>query len=131
MPQFNFQRRFADAVETGTKRQTVRHIRRRRPEVGQTAHLFTGLRTKAARCLGRHPITDARPVFVDLDGSLRLGETGDPDAVYHGRALTPTEANALAIADGFASWAKMVEWIEATHGLPFEGTVTVWNPDAV
>lgn len=130
MPQFNFQERFAADVESGRKRQTVRHVRRNTPKVGQTAHLFTGLRTKAARCLGRHSITDVRPILVDMDGSVSLGETGDPDAYFHGRDLSPSEADAFAEADGFENAVAFVAWIRDTHGLPFEGHVTSWDPSA-
>ena len=53
MAALNFQKRFAEAVETGEKRQT---IRRRRadghdPKAGDPLYLYTGMRTKACRKL--------------------------------------------------------------------------------
>lgn len=52
MPMFNFKKQFADSVESGEKRQTIRARRKNRPQVGQTAYLYTGARTKACRKLG-------------------------------------------------------------------------------
>lgn len=129
MPQFNFQARFADAVESGAKRQTVRVVRKRTPRVGETAHLFTGLRQPGARVLGRHPITDVRPIFIDTFGVVTLAEATDPDAVYHGRQLADERLQPFVEADGFETIEEFLDWIEDAHGLPFQGHVTYWDPE--
>ncbi len=123
MPQFNFQARFAPAVESGAKRQTVRAPRKARPRVGQTARLFTGLRTPAARCLGRHEITDVRDVKVEDDGTIWLERPEWGDGLF---PLVVGTGDTFAQADGFASADELVGWIRDTHGLPFAGVVTYW-----
>ena len=127
MPQFNFHALFAEDVEAGRKTQTVRAERKHAPRVGETAHCFTGLRTAAARVLGRFPIVAVRPIFIDLDRTVTITETGDPNAVYHRRPLAGDELEAFARADGFETAAEFLGWIEETHRLPFEGTVTYWQ----
>ena len=48
MVAYNFQKQFADAVERGEKRQTIRAPRRdgRHAKVGDKLQLYTGMRTK-------------------------------------------------------------------------------------
>lgn len=64
MPLFNFQKQFADAVERGEKRQTIRARRKIRPKIGQIAYLYTGARTKACRKLGESKIICVREVCI-------------------------------------------------------------------
>ena len=54
MPALNFKKQFADKVERGEKRQTIRALRAdgRNPQPGQTLFLYTGMRTKSCRKLG-------------------------------------------------------------------------------
>ncbi len=120
MPAFNFQPRFAADVEAGVKRQTVRAHRKRDPQPGQTAYLFTGMRRAECRPLGAHAITAVQHILVDTEGVIWLGDA--PDALYP----VLDDADAFAQADGFAGAAELVGWIARTHGLPFEGTVTYW-----
>ncbi len=47
-----FKKQFAHLVESGEKTQTVRSFPKRVPRIGETAYLYTGLRTKGCRKLG-------------------------------------------------------------------------------
>ena len=51
MPALNFKKQFAEKVETGEKRQTVRAKRKRAFVVGDKLYLYTGMRTKYCRKL--------------------------------------------------------------------------------
>ena len=52
MPALNFQKRFADLVESGEKCQTIRKCSKdgRDPKVGDTLYLYTGQRPKEKHC---------------------------------------------------------------------------------
>lgn len=122
---YNFKPRFVPYVENGTKRHTIRAKRKHPDEPGDTTHLYTGLRTKAARLLGRSlcikvediRISAAQQVFVD------------------GVELNLDEKNALAFCDGFRSldvghaFEEMMEFW--TGRLPFTGDIVHWSKQLV
>ncbi len=123
MPAFNFQKQFAPAVEAGDKTQTIRAKRKdgRRPEPGQTAYLYTGMRTKACRKLREGSIWDVSNIMIGHRGCLiNYNEDGEfPINEQY-------ELNMFAQADGFESWEAMRDWFDKTHGLPFEGDLIKW-----
>lgn len=127
MPAFNFKAEFAEAVEWGHKRQTVRADRRDgRPHCkrGDKIKLYTGMRTTTCRLLGTATVTHTARVRIEatcmyLDGRL-------VPATLWGRDGPQTD-NEFAEADGFPSFTDMANWFEDTHGLPFEGTVIYWD----
>lgn len=51
MPSYSFKERFVPMVKDGSKRQTVRALRKNNPVPGQLAHLFYGLRTSNCKKL--------------------------------------------------------------------------------
>ena len=51
MVAYSFQEQFADAITSGTKRQTVRGYRRRNPRIGEKLQLFANLRKRTCRKL--------------------------------------------------------------------------------
>ena len=115
MVAYSFQARFADAVECGEKRQTIRaNGKRRHAKPGDKLQLYTGMRTKACRKLRDAVCHDACPILIDHDRvvTFRPQEFLDPEEV--------------ALRDGFASWSEMRDWFDATHGLPFRGTMIRW-----
>lgn len=117
-PAFNFQARFADAVESGEKRQTIRAERKHPIMVGDTLHLFTGMRTKRCRKLGQAVCKSVERVEIDEFGCAWLGASG-----YD----CPEDIGAFARADGFCSYEAMRVWFEKTHGLPFVGRLYRWD----
>jgi hypothetical protein len=119
MPALNFQARFASAVESGEKRQTIRKRRKdgRDPKPGDTLYLYTGMRTKACRKLGEAVCTRVQEVAF---GRMVMG--GQRGTWFQG----PGYLKSIAKRDGFETKEEMLDWFEKTHGLPFEGLLIRW-----
>lgn len=116
MPAYNFKLQFAESVENGSKRQTIRRRRLARPtRIGDRLYLYTGLRRPGARllrtatCLSVEPITMRGSVWK-LDGIV----------------MTPSEQEELARADGFEDAREMRDWFERQYGSLFKGEVIKW-----
>lgn len=123
-PLLGFQERFADAVASGEKRQTIRAFRKdgRDPKRGDTLHLWTGLRRPGARKLGEVTCTAVLKITICADREVIC-----PSGGFHATYGPYPECNrAFARADGFRSYPELVDWFEATHGLPFSGLVIRW-----
>ena len=118
MPALNYQKQFADDVESGKKRQTVRAFRKdgRDPKPGQTLFHYTGMRTKACRKLREDVCLDVRQVTIENDQRVTVGAA----------ALNWPEVKAFAKEDGFESTADFFDFFENTHGLPFNGLLIEW-----
>lgn len=127
MPALNFQRRFADDVELGIKRQSARAHRvdgRAHCKVGDVLKLYTGMRTKQCRLLGEADVISVSSIEIfgtemKIDGHLL-------HATLHSRDDEQTD-NEFAKADGFESFMDMADWFQNTHGLPFKGVVIRWS----
>ncbi|WP_395175771.1 hypothetical protein [Roseibium alexandrii] len=116
MVAYNFQAQFADDVEAGHKRQTIRaNGKRLHANRGDKLQLYTGMRTKSCRKLRDAVCHDACPVIIEHDKAWTLG----PCELH-------TDLDGFAKRDGFASWKAMRDWFEKTHGLPFKGTMISW-----
>jgi hypothetical protein len=120
MPVYNFMPRFAAAVESGEKKQTIRRTRKG-AKVGSTAYLYTGQRTKSCRLLGKGTITDVEEIEISTD------RAGVRYAMTLGGFITGKRLDIFARADGFNDGAEMVEWFRSMYGLPFEGYVHKWR----
>lgn len=120
MPAFNFQARFADAIESGEKVQTIRAewVDGRLPaKPGDRLALYTGQRTKACRKLAEVECVEVSSIRIArVDGEPRVWVRCDR-----------MDAEVQARADGFESAAAMVDWFEETHGLPFRGLLIRWR----
>lgn len=121
MVAYNFQARFADQVEQGGKRQTIRaHGKRRHARQGDALQLYTGMRTRSCRKL-RDAICNAAAIVLidrDINGLAKIE--------VEGQRLDALEKFAFATADGFSSAGEMVDWFEQQHGLPFSGVCIQW-----
>lgn len=120
MVAYNFQARFAPAIEAGTKRQTIRLPRKdtRHARLGEAVQLYTGMRTKACRLLREAVCCECRRVMIHHNNVW----TYQPVTLIAGGDL-----EAFARRDGFTSWPDMRDWFEAAHGLPFDGFLIGWN----
>jgi hypothetical protein len=128
MPALNFKKQFAEDVEFGNKRQTVRAPRKDgRPHCksGDTIKLYTGMRTKDCRLLGEATVLRAEPVRIEAT-CMYLNGRPLPSAIISRDQLEITD-NEFAQADGFGGFTEMANWFDDTHGLPFEGTVIYWD----
>jgi hypothetical protein len=119
MVAYNFQRRFAVAVEQGDKRQTIRaQGKRRHAAPGDKLQLYTGMRTKACRKLGDATCYDVCLITIYEDWITTM----DPPEVHSGADLEQ-----WAHKDGFSSWPEMRDWFAKVHGLPFTGVLIRWE----
>jgi len=117
MPAYNFQPGFASLIEKGEKRQTIRKKRKRPTRPGDKLYLYTGMRTKKCRLLGRTVCADVQDIIIT--------ETG---IEMDGKRLSAAECHALAKADGFDDVVTFQAFFRAHYGLPFTGVVIRWFP---
>ena len=128
MPALNFQNQFADAVQDGIKRQSVRaHRKDGRPiaKRGDELKLYTGMRSKACRLLGIARVICVVPVTIEATG-MKLNGRYVPSSILTRDQIEQTD-NEFAQADGFANFMEMSAWFDKTHGLPFDGVVINWD----
>lgn len=121
MPALNFQKRFAAAVESGQKRQTIRAERvdgRLPAKPGDVIAFYTGMRTKDCRKLGEGECVEVETIRINR-------VQGKPIVWVRSENM---DAEAQARADGFESAAAMADFFEETHGLPFRGLLIRWRP---
>lgn len=128
MPAYNFQSRFADLVEGGHKRQTIRQTSKGAKR-GATAYLYTGQRTSSCRRLGEGTITDVRPIEI---GRHACSEPYACITERDGKKthLAHEQLDSLAREDGFANGEEMAAWFAAQYGLPFSGYLHEWVPSS-
>lgn len=137
MPLLGFQSRFAQLVESGEKRQTIRAYRKdgRDPKPGDRLYLWTGLRTKGARKLGEAVAIRVTPIEIRRRMAWLPGVRNrwlKIDVYLEGprggrRKLTSREVVALSIRDGFTGPALFGFFFELNHGLPFHGLLIEWG----
>ncbi len=116
---FNFKKQFSPRVESGEKRQTIRHRRKdgRRPVPGDTAKLYTGLRSRGVKLLRTETVTECQHVRMDAVASV---------IVIDGRRLPWSEVSVFAQKDGFMSAEEMFRWFREQYGTAFEGFCAKW-----
>jgi hypothetical protein len=119
MVAFNFKAQFADDVETGRKRQTIRA--QRRANVGDQLQLYTGMRTKKCRKLRDTTCLDVAPVIIGVDpfGRLRV--------IVGEREIRGGRLDLFVKADGFARRMDMRDFFAEQYGLPFNGWLIKWS----
>lgn len=114
MVAINFSAQFAEPVERGQKRQTIRRTQKCKP--GDALQLYTGQRTKACRKLRDAVCKEVLPVRI-TPGTLEVG----------GSVLMSDTAAEFARADGFANYSQMHAWFQQRYGASvFEGFVIKW-----
>ena len=118
MPALNFKKQFAQSVNLGTKRQTIRRYRKdgRDPKPGDKLYLYTGMRTKnckrllVAKCVCTCYIVINNKKNITLDG----------------KPLNKSEIINLALKDGFDNLNDFISFFEKNHELPFCGLLICW-----
>lgn len=111
----NFKKQFAEAVESGEKKQTLRPARKRPIEIGDTLRLYVGLRQKGARLLKVATVIDKTSMTIDMGGIVER---------EYGRLLDPNRA---AREDGFVDFPAMRGWFAGQYGLPVTLDRIVWK----
>lgn len=122
MVAYNFKSQFADDVESGKKRQTIRaNGKRPHARPGQELQLYTGMRTKGCRKLKDTICLETLPVSINRT----LSETRIT-MVIGGVEIVGYQLEDMAHKDGFKNSDDLFTFFEETHGLPFEGTLISW-----
>lgn len=117
MPALNFKKQFAQLVESGEKRQTIRRIGKSHGWLeGARLALYTGQRTAYCRKLGEAKIAAIRRLTIYEAGVYLNGEQ------LVGEALI-----AFVRADGFNSVDEFFAFFRDHYGLPFVGRVVYWT----
>ena len=122
---YNFQRRFVAKIRSGAKMHTIRAIRAHPDKPGDVMHLYTGLRHKGAELIMRVPCVAVGEIEIDACGHEC---NCDPFVAIDGVELSESEREALAICDGFESFAEMLDFWAGR--LPFKGHITYWKAAA-
>ncbi len=126
MPQLLFDRRFAGAVERGEKRQTIRPERKRpiRPGDKLILSAWEGVayRSKVRR-LGEDFCKSAEEIKLNIDV---IDFQFVPRVLIAGKLISYRKSSELAKADGFENLNEMLDWFNATYGLPFKGVLIKW-----
>jgi|SRR5579875_2380985 hypothetical protein len=119
MSAYSFKPRFVPLIRSGQKRQTIRGVRKdgRVPKVGESLHLYTGLRTKSCQRIFAEPVWCTSVQLVEIDASGIVSINGVP--------LDQNEREQLAINDGFRSWEDMLSFWDGR--LPFKGNIIHWE----
>lgn len=122
MVAYSFKARFAPPIQAGTKRQTIRADRKRHARPGEEVQLYTGMRTRSCRLVGRATCTAVRRVRIEI-GEVSLVQV-DGVHIY--------DLDAFARSDGFEGWADMVAFWRSEHPtsdadrLSFSGVMIEW-----
>lgn len=115
MPSLSFQKRFAPAIESGTKCQTIRAQRKRPIKKGDKLYLFTGMRTPQCKRIKETVCSSVRYVHIERDRVV-YADGGEVLAL-----------DCFAQRDGFKDFKEMVAWLEKVHHLPFYGQIIRWR----
>lgn len=125
MVAINFKARFADKVERGDKRQTIRRERKRPIKAGDALQFFKGDRFHPEK-IGEAVCKSVERIEINfLVDEIYIGDVNTPEVLSrHGKAL-----DTFARADGFDHWLDMREWFRKTHGrdaFSFVGVLIKW-----
>lgn len=119
---YTFQPRFHEGVTNGSKRTTIRGIRKDgfSPAPGDLLSLRAWLgrpRASKQRLLRPEcPCVAVQTITITRAG-IRIGK---------GVARFKPDEDAIAKADGFKDGDDMLAWFRETHGLPFQGILIQW-----
>lgn len=122
MVAYSFKKRFAAPILARTKRHTIRAERKRHAREGEELQLYTSMRTKSCRLIGRATCVAVLEVRLDFD--CRRVEFASGHAI-----TTPEDTDNFARADGFADWPEMEAFWAAEHPgvLQFTGVMIQWG----
>lgn len=122
---YNFKQRFVPFILDGRKQHTIRATRKNGDKVGNMAHLYTGLRTKKAKLLGRYRITKIEQIEITRCGCGVIGHDDRAEVRIDGVFIAKDEREKLARLDGFESFSEMEDFWKGR--LPFKGQIIHWQ----
>lgn len=123
------------------KRQTIRaEGKRRHARLGETLQLYTAMRTKQCKLIGKARCTAVVPITINFEyryqpdwpaGRIEFGDEraqwseNPPMHVCQGQE----NLDNFARLDGFEGWAEMRDFWDEEHGLgEFKGVLIRWEP---
>lgn len=123
MVAYSFQRQFVAPILAGRKRHTIRAERTGRcqhAKLGDKLQLYTGMRTRHCKLIGRAVCQGRQPVRIDLVADI----VALPGRFREGRGAL----DAFAMSDGFADWDELKAfWREQHPGVTlFSGSLITW-----
>lgn len=121
MVAYSFKQQFMAPILSGAKQQTIRADRKRHARIGEQLQLYTGMRTKSCRLIGRAACIDVEPV------QLVLGAAGT--VTIGGRTRSGGFLDEFARLDGFAKWDDLLYFWELNHPDVhlFSGVIIRWR----
>ncbi|TIP13173.1 hypothetical protein [Mesorhizobium sp.] len=124
MVAYSFKQRFVAPIRAGTKRQTIRADRKRHAYPGEQLQLYTGMRTRECKLIGRAFCFCVLPIVLIFDDD----PSHEEGFIVQGGGMFAS-IDAFAIADGFASWADLKAfWRENHPGIDeFQGNLIKWG----
>ncbi len=122
MVAYSFKQQFRKPILAGTKQQTIRAERKRHARLGEQLQLYTGMRTRQCRIIGRAVCSSVVPVTIGISEGWIMGSNGD-------RVTDPDLLAFFAMRDGFPEWPEMLAFWQREHpGLAvFSGVVIAWQ----
>lgn len=109
---------FREKILDGSKRQTIRAIRKRAIATGDKLFLYWKQQSpKDCEKLGEATCTSVRHIQIMRNGYVMPYES----------QMVKARLDTFAIADGFESWDDLVSYFEKSYGLPFKGVLIQWN----
>jgi len=110
-----FKSRFAKPILDGTKVFTIRNKRKIEPKVGETLHMYTGLRTSNCKKITDQfqlkGIQDVSILIIKSPGNISL------DIAVDGRILEQGELEKFAKHDGFSDINDFCDyWLQGVKG---------------
>ncbi len=122
MVAFSFQKRFVAPILSGQKAQTIRRTLRRGTRPGCELQIYTGMRTKYCRLIGRATAVSVVPIWMHFDCDV-VFFPGVPDS------STPETPDQFARDDGFKDWLELKKFWAKQHPdvVTFDGWLIAWG----
>lgn len=122
MVAYSFKERFVDPIRAVTKCQTIRADRRRHARAGEELQLYTGMRTRHCKLIGRADCLSVWPVTL-------IFQDGDGVALESFKSHYGGDLDNFAVADGFRNWAELRDFWSLNHpGVDiFDGVLIRWG----
>jgi hypothetical protein len=109
---------FKDKIINGAKRQTIRSVRKRAIATGDKLYLYWKQQSpKDCEKLGEATCTSVRHIQIMRNGYVMPYES----------QMVKVHLDTFAIADGFKDWNDLIQYIEKSYELPFEGVLIQWD----
>lgn len=118
MPDYYFPAALVPEITSGRKNRIIAALPASGllPPIGSRVQLYCGSGRKDRALIAQGRICAVQPLLL----------WGDLMAV-DGHELSAAEADAFALAEGFASFAQLKAWCQQHHALPFSGYLAQWE----